>query len=310
MSDTKISKIIYQTWETKDLDPNMRAAMQTWIDMNPEYEHRLCDAKDRRDFVAEHFSERILKAYDKLRPGTYQADFWRYCVLYMTGGICVDIDVQCKLPMSTVISDSDEFVSGKAPSYEFAIWVGFVAARKGHPFLKLALDKVVHNIETDYYGEGGVWPTGPVATGIAVNRYAGLPDRHPYKLGINTRGDYKFKLLPFDSKTKEVLNDAGEVVMMINYDGYITYRNKTVIAYPIAWREGKIYHYDKPSKIRAMKQAWRMVTTRQGRRYSKSLIGQKAEALRPIKLKCDELSAKLKKRSKTYAKAIEFIKSR
>ena len=71
MSSSRIPKVIYQTWKTKDLDPNMQAAMQTWIDMNPEYEHRLFDDAECRAFIEKHFPARVLKAYEKLGDKKY-----------------------------------------------------------------------------------------------------------------------------------------------------------------------------------------------------------------------------------------------
>jgi len=266
-----IPKIIYQTWETKDLDPSMRAAMQSWIDLNPDYEHRLFDAQDRYDYIKTHFPERTLKAYERLRPGTYQADFWRYCVLYKTGGVNVDIDCVCLAPLDQTIQSGDTFVSGLAPSYEFAIWVGFVAAQQGHQFLQVSLDHVIRNIETDFYGQSGVWPTGPVAAGIAVNRYAGLPDKTHYKLGINQRNGMELRLLDFNRETKSVYNDAGVLLMNTKYEGYTAYYKVNAIPYAKAWREGKIYHYEGRSLLRASKQLWRMVSTRQGRKHCGNL---------------------------------------
>ena len=44
-----------------------------------------------RDFIAKHFSEEVVYTFDKLKPGAYKADLWRYCVMYITGGIYLDI---------------------------------------------------------------------------------------------------------------------------------------------------------------------------------------------------------------------------
>jgi mannosyltransferase OCH1-like enzyme len=36
-----------------------------------------------------------LYAFDKLKPGAYKADLWRYCILYKKGGIYLDIKYRC-----------------------------------------------------------------------------------------------------------------------------------------------------------------------------------------------------------------------
>jgi len=51
-------RIIHQTVEDKNnVSCESLACMQTWMDMNPGYEHRLVDAKDRHDFVATYYPE-------------------------------------------------------------------------------------------------------------------------------------------------------------------------------------------------------------------------------------------------------------
>jgi mannosyltransferase OCH1-like enzyme len=51
-------RIIHQTIEDKDnVSCEALACMQTWMDMNPGYEHRLVDAAERREFVATYYPE-------------------------------------------------------------------------------------------------------------------------------------------------------------------------------------------------------------------------------------------------------------
>ena len=77
---------IYQTWETKDMPEKMRENVERLKSQNPDFEHHLFDAEDRSKFIQENFEEDVLKAYDKIIPGAYKADLWRYCVLYINGG--------------------------------------------------------------------------------------------------------------------------------------------------------------------------------------------------------------------------------
>lgn len=51
-------KIIHQTVEDKgNVSCEALACMQTWMDMNPGYEHRLVDAAERHQFVATYYPE-------------------------------------------------------------------------------------------------------------------------------------------------------------------------------------------------------------------------------------------------------------
>ena len=86
-----ISRVIYQTWETKELPPDMAHAVQQLKDANPGFVHELFDDTDCREFIRTNFPEEVLYCYDTLRPGAYKADLWRYCILYIHGGIYLDI---------------------------------------------------------------------------------------------------------------------------------------------------------------------------------------------------------------------------
>ena len=60
-------------------------------EQNPEFEHYLYDDDDCRNFISKHFDEEVVEAFDLLIPGAYKSDLWRYCILYVTGGIYLDI---------------------------------------------------------------------------------------------------------------------------------------------------------------------------------------------------------------------------
>jgi mannosyltransferase OCH1-like enzyme len=86
---------IFQTWYTKDLPPKMKKVVENIKTNNPKFEHYLFDDNDCRVFIKEKFPEEVLDAYDRLIPGAYKADLWRYCVLYIHGGIYMDIKFKC-----------------------------------------------------------------------------------------------------------------------------------------------------------------------------------------------------------------------
>jgi mannosyltransferase OCH1-like enzyme len=88
---------LFQTWHTLDLPPNMKQNVKRLQRENPEFEYFLYDDKMCRKFIKEHFHEEVVFAFDKLKPGAYKADLWRYCVLYIHGGIYLDINFREKI---------------------------------------------------------------------------------------------------------------------------------------------------------------------------------------------------------------------
>ena len=47
--------------------------------------------EDCREFIETYFENKVLKAYDSLIPTAYKADLFRYCILYVKGGIYGDL---------------------------------------------------------------------------------------------------------------------------------------------------------------------------------------------------------------------------
>ena len=86
---------IYQTCATKDLTQKMRERLELLKHQNPRFNHHLFDDNDCREFIKTHFKPDVLYAYDMLIPGAYKADLWRLCILFIKGGIYMDIKLCC-----------------------------------------------------------------------------------------------------------------------------------------------------------------------------------------------------------------------
>ena len=46
--------------------------------LNPKFNYFLFDDNDCREFIRLNFRPDVLNAYDRLIPGAYKADLWRY----------------------------------------------------------------------------------------------------------------------------------------------------------------------------------------------------------------------------------------
>jgi mannosyltransferase OCH1-like enzyme len=69
----------------------MKEARNILIEQNPEFEFKLFNEKECSKFIKNNFSDDVYDAYVRLIPYAYKCDLWRYCVLYIHGGIYLDI---------------------------------------------------------------------------------------------------------------------------------------------------------------------------------------------------------------------------
>ena len=175
---SKIPKIIHQTFQTHLIPDYIATAAYAWIDKNPEYHYRYYDDCDQREFIRSHFDERVLKAYDSLIPGAYKADLWRYCAIYIEGGVYVDIKMGPLMPLHRIIDpDSDLVVVND--THEGTIYNAFFAAVPKHPAILKTIETVVSRVLNKEYGHHILYPTGPLAMGHSILQLYGYSGHAP-----------------------------------------------------------------------------------------------------------------------------------
>jgi len=153
---------IYQTWETADLPDKMKECVERLKSQNPKFKHHFFDDAARRAFIQDHFDKSVVNAYNKLIPGAYRADLWRYCVLYINGGIYLDIKYSNVDGFDLIELTDDEYFVPDIEDSGGGIYNAFMVCKAGNPMMKKAIDGVVENVKNEYYGESGLCPTGPM----------------------------------------------------------------------------------------------------------------------------------------------------
>lgn len=104
--EISIPKQIHQTWKTKN--PNdifHKKIINKHKRDNPEWEFLLYDDNDIDVFIKTHFNNRIYNAFKRINPvfGPAVADFFRYCILYIKGGIYLDMKSVIKQPLNKLL---------------------------------------------------------------------------------------------------------------------------------------------------------------------------------------------------------------
>lgn len=106
-----IPKVIFQTTHTKDIDNVLHYnSILSYIELNPEYEYRIFDDIESREFIQNNFENNVLKAYDMLISGTFKSHIFRYCYLYINGGCYFDCKSILRKPLRDIISSNDHLI--------------------------------------------------------------------------------------------------------------------------------------------------------------------------------------------------------
>jgi len=226
---TEIPLKIWQTWITMDLPPGMKKCVDTLKSQNPEFEHRIFDDEGCRNFIMEYFPKEVLAAYDAIIPGAYKADLWRYCVLYIHGGIYIDTKLQFESGFKLYsLVNEEHFVSDgvfKLNGFDYPnLYNGFMVCKKGSPILLNSIIQIVYNVSTKYLGPNPWMPTGP---GLLRINY------------IRSNNNSPITLYHYDSK---ICRESNKEAISTHYPTYKTEQKASgVPKYSELWKEGTIY---------------------------------------------------------------------
>jgi hypothetical protein len=153
---------IFQTWHTLELPPHMKRNVDILKQNNPEFKHYLYDDEMCKEFIRTHFDSDTLYAFQKLKPGAYKADLWRYCVLYIHGGIYLDIKFECvnKFPLIK-LTDKEYWVRDTNIQNIIGIYQALMVCYPRTQILRKIIDKVIYNVKNNQYTTTCLCVTGP-----------------------------------------------------------------------------------------------------------------------------------------------------
>jgi mannosyltransferase OCH1-like enzyme len=236
-----IPKVFFQTWKTKELSPVLQSFVDSWKHHNPSYTFHLYDDESCEKFLEQNFPQRIVDAYKNVIPGAFKADLWRYCVLYIHGGVYSDIDTICKGSLDTFLHEGVDFVTpidlnDNNEGREWYLFNSFIAATPKHPILLQCISRVVANIEFKHIPSCRMDFAGPGILGQEVNTYLNKPPLTPFPGRAGTHGT--LYLLQFH-KEHQFIKDIEGNILFQNKSGDRTfeqlYENECRNAGIVSW---------------------------------------------------------------------------
>jgi len=155
-----IPQNIFQTWTSKKiLPPKMFETFLKIRRMNPRFRHYLFDDKECREFIKSYFKPDVLHAYDHIVPGAYKADLWRYCVLFIHGGIYLDVKYTPLNGFRFIqLCEKEHWVLDADGQ---GVYNALMVCKPRNPILFQAIRKIVQHVGERFYGNNYLAPTGP-----------------------------------------------------------------------------------------------------------------------------------------------------
>jgi len=139
-----IPKKITQTYHTPGKVPERINELRNKY--ASEYSYSLYDDEKGLEFLKKHFNDRVIAKYNEL-SGPHKADLLRYCIIYIEGGVYMDIKTILTRPLHEIINHSVTNNRHKLITVKSAnpgtIYQGFFASTKNNPLLLKVIQKVL-----------------------------------------------------------------------------------------------------------------------------------------------------------------------
>ena len=97
---SKIPLVIYQTYNWKDRIPAKVDA--NMLKFAPQYQRSIYNDSECAEFIKTHFHSSVLQTYLHLK-GAHRADLFRYAILYINGGVYMDIKTELLTPLIAIM---------------------------------------------------------------------------------------------------------------------------------------------------------------------------------------------------------------
>ena len=218
---------IFQTWHSKILPPLMTQSILKIKQLNPKFNYFLYDDNECREFIKVHFRPDVLMAYDNLIPGAYKADLWRYCILFIKGGIYLDIKYTPLNGFKFI-----NLTEGEHLVYDVdgvSIYNALMVSLPGNQLLINAINTIVENVKNKFYGDSFLEPTGPKLLSKLITE----DNKSIIDLKHNEfNGDNNYKIIYFNN-----------IPILKSYNGHIAERdrNSKKIHYSHLWNQRRVY---------------------------------------------------------------------
>jgi len=141
--DKGIPRIIHQTWKTGKLPRKFVKNQEAILALHPRWEYRLWTDKDIDVFVDTHFPS-LSSKFQALPLKIMKIDMFRYMLMYVHGGVYVDLDYKFFKPLDAWVADCDLLIPAEndnvnAPNF---LGQGLLASCPEHLFWQDVIKEV------------------------------------------------------------------------------------------------------------------------------------------------------------------------
>ena len=143
-----IPRIIHQTYSSRENVPLKVKDML--LKYAKPFQYNFYDNQDANEFLKRNFSEEVSNKFESLKLGPHKADLLRYCILYIYGGIYLDIKTELFNELNSEIFP-DGYVTTVLACLPNRIYNGIIAAPPKQPIFLFLIDSILKTHDAPFY---------------------------------------------------------------------------------------------------------------------------------------------------------------
>ena len=163
-----IPKIAHITWKTKDVvnsqSPLILNGLRNLIDLNPDWNVIVHDDNDIDGYLKNVLNKRDYNLIKDLHI-VEKSDLWRQFKLYNEGGLYMDIDRFCNIPLSEIVTDDIKCVLPTCFDWDFS--QDIILTEPNNPIQLQTIELIM---QRRYEGHKNVFFLGPQTYMNAVTK--------------------------------------------------------------------------------------------------------------------------------------------
>lgn len=163
--------LINDTGELPKDFPSFHKSCQDKIKkLYPNEEYHLYSGKELEDIIKSNFNTDVYMSYKKLKPYACKADLARLCLLYIYGGLYLDLNLYLinKIPKLDTL---DFFAFRDLPNMSKQSWAvqnGIIYSKPKSKIIKNSIDLIIKHCKQEYYGVQCVDVSATTVLGIGI----------------------------------------------------------------------------------------------------------------------------------------------
>jgi len=136
----------------------------------PNAEYHLYSGEELEEIIKNNFHNDVFTAYKKLKPYSFKSDLARYCLLYLYGGLYIDLNIKFvnKVPNLDKLNFFAFRDIVKTSERSWSVSTSIIFARKKSKIMEKCISIIVENCKNEYHGISVLDVSGCIVLGNAI----------------------------------------------------------------------------------------------------------------------------------------------